>query len=402
MGADASQRGDRELPRLVARGWSADATAITALVSALVAVGLLASLSASFVDAAASGDPFAVFRRQLLWAAVGVPVFAAAATIHPHAWRLLATPLLVVALAALALVHHPGLGLVDGGSARWLAVGPLVVQPSELAKLAMALWSCHLLSSRWSGGTDPRLRDQLTPVGVVAGVFVALLLAQPDLGTTLLVAGIALAALYANGLPVAATAAVSGVGVAAAAAASVAAPYRWERISGWLEPTSDPHGAGYHLLQSLYALGSGGSTGVGLGSARGKWHYVANPETDFVFSVIGEETGFLGATTVLMLYALLTLFCLRVAVRASDRFAATVSFTVGVWIAAQTLVNVGGTVGALPITGVTLPLVSVGGSSLVVMLAAAGVVVSASRRPAPRRPDGGQSSSAASSATSER
>jgi cell division protein FtsW len=177
--------------------------------------------------------------------------------------------------------------------------------------------------------------------------------------------------------------------VAAAAAVgmlAVVAPYRLARVTGWLDPEADPLGSGYQLLQARFAMGEGGIFGLGLGSSRAKWNLVPNPETDFIFAIIGEELGLVGAAGVLALFAALLFFGLRVAYAAEDGFGRTTAFGITAWVVGQALINVGTVTGLLPITGVTLPLVSVGGSSLVSTLIALGILVSIARRPpAPRR-----------------
>jgi cell division protein FtsW len=211
-------------------------------------------------------------------------------------------------------------------------------------------------------------------------------LAQPDLGTTILLGLIVGAVLWVEGLPARFVAAGGVAAVAAVGALAVIAPYRLARVTGWLDPESDPLGSGYQLLQAKFAMGEGSLFGLGLGSSRGKWNHVPNPETDFIFAIIGEELGLAGATAVLALFAALLFFGLRVAYAAEDGFGRTVAFGVTAWVVGQALINVGTVTGLLPITGVTLPLVSVGGSSLVSTLVALGILVSVARRPpAPTR-----------------
>jgi cell division protein FtsW len=376
--------------------WTSDATALTVITVLLLLTGLVMSFSASFVDAAEAGDPFGTFRRQIVWAALGVPAFIVAASVPHRRWRRLAWPLLGLSIVALLLVLVPGVGVTRFGSTRWLGFGPLVVQPSEIAKLATLLWTADVLErKRPKDGSLHEPSHLLVPAVPLLVLLAALVLAQPDLGTTILLGLIVAAVLWVEGLPARYVGAGGAAAVAAVAALAVIAPYRLARVTGWLDPEADPLGSGYQLLQALFAMGEGGVFGLGLGSSRAKWNLVPNPETDFIFAIIGEELGLAGASGVLALFAALLFFGLRVAYAAEDGFGRTAAFGITAWIVGQALINVGTVTGLLPITGVTLPLVSVGGSSLVSTLVALGTLVSIARRPpAPTRlRPGGVSSS---------
>jgi cell division protein FtsW len=367
--------------------WTSDATALTIVTVLLLLTGLVMSFSASFVDAAEAGDPFGVFRRQIVWAFLGVPAFAVAASLPHRRWRAWSWPLMGLALAGLLLVLVPGVGLTRFGSTRWLGFGPLVIQPSEIAKLAALLWVADVLErKRPKDGSlhEPsHLAIPAVPLLVVLGLLV---LAQPDLGTTILLGLIIGSILWVEGLPGRYVGVGALAALAAVAALAVIAPYRLARVTGWLDPEADPLGSGYQLLQALFAMGEGRVFGLGLGASRAKWNLVPNPETDFIFAIIGEELGLVGASAVLALFAALLYFGLRVAYAAEDGFGRTVAFGITAWIVGQALINVGTVTGLLPITGVTLPLVSVGGSSLVSTLVALGILVSIARRPpAPTR-----------------
>ena len=360
--------------------WTGDASALTVLTALLVVLGLVMSFSASFVPAAEAGDAFAILRRQLAWAALGVPAFWLAANLDHRIWRRIAWPLLAVALIGLVLVLVPGVGAERFGSTRWLSLGPLSVQPSELAKLAALLWLADVLERKRPADGRPHAPDHLfIPAVPLLLVLATLTLAQPDLGTTILFALIIGAVLWVEGLPGRYVAAAGVIGLLAVGVLAVVAPYRVARIRGWLWPQDYPLDEGFQLLQSLYALGSGGWFGLGLGSSRGKWHFIPNPETDFIFAVIGEELGLVGSLGTLLLFASLLYLGLQPAYAARDGFGRTVALAITVWLVGQALVNIGTVTGLLPITGVTLPLVSVGGTSLVSSLVALGILVSISR-----------------------
>lgn len=384
LGVARARPGRGRLGRLLARqrvdGWTREAAILTALTGALLVVGLVMSFSASIVDAAESGDVFAIFRRQLLWAALGLPAFWLTSRVDHRVWRRLSWVLLPVAVLLLALVLTPA-GISRFGSSRWIGVGPLVLQPSELAKLATLLWLADVFARKHERGTDlTSLPHQLLPALPVFLLQALLILLEPDLGTTILLGIVVALVLWVEGLPLRWFAAVSVLGGLAAAALALGAGYRAARIEGWLHPEQFPETAGFQLLQAKFAMADGGVFGLGLGASRGKWNYIPNPETDFIFAIIGEELGVVGALVVLGLFAVLLVVGMRTARLATDRFGRTVAFAITGWLVGQALINVGTVTGLLPVTGVTLPLVSVGGSSLVSTLVALGILVSIARR----------------------
>ena len=381
--SSSARREDGGLRRWLARHrsgtWNGDATAVAVIVGLLLVVGLVMSFSASVVDAAESGDPFSILRRQVAWSGIGVPAFLVVAALDHRIWRPVSWVMVAAALVGLVLVLVPGLGVTRGGSTRWLGLGPLVVQPAELAKLAALLWLADVHERKRPPHGEPfavaHLAVPALPLLAVMGLLIML---EPDLGTTVVVAIIVGLVLYVEGLPMRLFAVLAGVGVALAGLLALVAPYRLERITGWLNPEADPTGAGFQLLQSLYALGSGGWFGLGLGSSRGKWNFVPNPETDFVFAIIGEELGLVGALVVLAMFGALLVLGLRIA-RQTHGFSRTVALGITGWVVGQAAINVATVVGLLPITGMTLPLVSAGGSSLVSTLVALGILVSIAR-----------------------
>lgn len=360
--------------------WNAHAIGLTVLALVLVLVGLLMSFSASIVDAAQDGDAFSVLRRQATWAALGVPTFLVVASIDHRVWRRLAWPLLIGSFLALLLVLVPGLGVTRYGSTRWLGVGPFVFQPSELAKLALLVWLADVIERKRPAGDVIQRTDHLllpaVPVLLVVGLPILL---QPDLGTTIILGLVVGAVLWVEGLPARWFATVSGVGIAGATVLALTAGYRQDRLRGWLWPERFPLDEGFQPLQSRFALGSGGLLGMGLGESRGKWNFIPNPDTDFVFAVIGEELGLVGAVAVVLAFLALLYLGLHVAYGAAEGFGRTVAFAVTTWVAGQALINVGTVTGLLPITGVTLPLVSAGGTSLITTLVALGILVSIAR-----------------------
>lgn len=364
--------------------WNARAIGLTVVTMVLLLAGLLMSFSASIVDAAQSGDAFAVLRRQATWAALGIPAFLLIASVDHRVWRRLAWPLFGVVVLALLLLIVPGVGLTEYGSTRWLGVGSLTFQPSELAKLALLVWVADVLERKRPPGDRIQHTEHLLVPAVPALLLIVLLvLLQPDLGTAIILGLIIGSVLWVEGLDGRWFAAFSAVGLSATVLLALVADYRLDRIRGWLRPELYPLDEGFQPLQSRFALGSGGVFGLGLGESRGKWNFIPNPDTDFVFAVIGEELGLVGALAVLLAFLALLWLGLHVAYAATDGFGRTVAFGVTTGVVGQAFINVGTVIGLLPITGVTLPLVSAGGTSLLVTLASLGLLASIARSAPP-------------------
>jgi cell division protein FtsW len=352
---------------------------LLAVVCALLVIGLVMVLSASSVAALAKqGDSYAYFKRQLLWVASGVVVMVVVSRIDYRLWRRLGTPLLVMATAGLVYVLvHPA-AVSAYGSTRWISIGgALTVQPAEFAKLALLLFSADVLTrkSRLLGD----VRHLLVPVLPLTLLLAALVMLEPDLGTTLLLCAIAFGMLFVAGAPLLLLGGVGSLGLAAGVGLILSAPYRRSRFFSFMDPAADPQNAGYQFIQGRLALGSGGLLGVGLGAGRQKWSYVPNAHTDFIFAIIGEELGLLGTLSILLLFVAFAYAGVRVAQRAPDPFGRYLAGGVTLWIVVQALVNIGAVVGVLPITGVPLPLVSFGGSSMLVLLAATGMLLNVAR-----------------------
>lgn len=362
--------------------WPPVAITLTIVTILLMLLGLLMSFSASIVDAAQGGDAFATFRRQGLWALLSVPIFAVATRFPRRHLRTLSWPLLFVALALLLLVVIPGVGVTRFGATRWLGFGGFVFQPSEVAKLALLLWLADVLErKRPTGGALHSTEHLLVPALPALAVVGGLVMLQPDLGTAVLLALIVGAMLFVEGLRMRFILGSLAFGAVAVWVLVELADYRLARIRGWRYPEEFAQAEGFQLIQSWVALGSGGIFGVGLGSSRGKWNFIPNPETDFVFAIIGEELGLIGAVGLISLFLVLLLLGLHVAFAAAPGYDRTLAFAITVWVVGQAFVNVGTVIGLLPITGVTLPLVSVGGSSLLVTMVALGILINVARLP---------------------
>ena len=342
----------------------------------LLIIGLGAMLSASsVVSIRETGDHLFYIKRQILWVGIGMAAFAVATRVPYHLYQRFAVPIYILAVAA--LVATLAFGDVRGGARRWIEVGPVTLQPSEFAKLATVIVLAAILVKK--GPLLRRLGHFLVPVLVILGTVSALLLLQPDYGTTLLIGGAAFAVMIASTAPIGFLAGVATLGGVMAVVGAMASNYRRDRITGFLDPFADPLDTGHQAVQSLVALGTGGWFGVGLGASRARWSFLPNAHTDFIFAIIGEETGFVGASLVIVLFALLGYIGIRIALRAPDMCGRLLAVGIVAWLSLQALINIGGVVGALPITGVPLPFVSSGGNAMLINLAAIGILVNIAR-----------------------
>jgi cell division protein FtsW len=353
---------------------------ITITCAALLGLGLVMILSASSVAAfTAYGSSYKFFFRQLIWAAIGVVAFIAMSRLDYKRLKGVGYVLYAAAAVMLVAVLVPGVGITVGGSSRWIGFGPLTFQPSELAKLALILFAADVFSRKQESLLDDPWHTIL-PMVPALGVTALLVMMQPDLGTTLLLGSIGLTMLFIAGAPLRHIAPLGLLGIGLAAAGSLSADYRRARVFAFLDPWADPLNTGYQTIQSLIALGSGGWFGVGLGASRQKWSYIPNAHTDFIFAILGEEMGLFGTLVVIGMFSFLAYLGLRTARRAPDRFGMLVAAGITVWITVQAIVNIGAVTSMLPITGVPLPLVSFGGSSLVILLAACGILTNIARQ----------------------
>ena len=348
------------------------------LIALLTLIGMVMVLSASAVQSIhVYKSPWYYFEHQLVWVAIGVIAFAAAFRTDYRFWRRFGAVSMIVAFVALVAVLIPGIGKTVSGSSRWLGVGPLQIQPSELTKLAFVYFSADVLDRRLDGG---RWRYRLGPTVIVLGLLIILLMKQPDMGTSLVIASIALGMLCAAGSPMRILGGMLGGGAVGALALSVVSPYRWARMTSFLHPMHDASGTGYQSVQALASMGQGGLFGSGLGQSVASYGYLPNQQTDFIFAVIAEETGLVGSLFVVALYALLAVVCIRISCRAPDRFGSLVAAGITAWLVAQAVINLGAVVGLLPVTGVPLPFVSYGGSSVVILLFGVGILANVAKK----------------------
>lgn len=360
-------------------GTSAGYLALVAVIVVLLVVGLVMVLSSSSVQALrVNGSAWYYFQRQLLWVALGGAALAVTMRVDYRIWRRLAIPILAGTVLLLLLVLIPGFGISVNGSTRWLGVGQWRIQPSEFAKFALLVAGAAVLARFPDDTDDPRRTTR--PVLALAAPVVLLVMLQPDMGTTLVIGAIVLALLFVAGVPLLRMAKLMGWAVGGSLLLGLVEPYRFARFKGFLDPWKDPTGIGYQTIQGRIALAEGGIAGVGLGASRAKWGFLPNAHTDFIFAIIGDEVGLAGTIGVVLLFLAFAALGVRAAVRAPDRFGALLAAGITTWVAAQAFINIGAVVGILPITGVPLPFVSFGGSSLVLLLAVVGILLNIARQ----------------------
>lgn len=344
----------------------------------LLAIGLMMVLSASSVIAyTQTGSSYSIFLKQLTWVAIALPAAWAASRVPRRVVRWLAWPAVLAAVALLALIQTP-LGFEVNGNRNWLALGPLTVQPSELAKLATVLWAADVLARKERLLGNPW--QAMLPVVPVVGLIAGFVVYQRDLGTALVLFAILLGLMWVVGVP----AKLFGIGVSVVAVAvfyfAASSAERRSRVTSFIDPFADFQGHGWQAGHGLLGMSSGGILGKGLSASQQKWGSLYGAHTDFIFAVIGEELGLVGTLLVLTLFGLLAYAIVRLALNTADPFVRYVAAGVVIWLMAQALINIGMVLALLPVIGIPLPLVSYGGSSLVPTLVALGLLVGFARQ----------------------
>jgi cell division protein FtsW len=346
----------------------------------LLGLGLvMVESTASVADLSAGLSPYTDFKKQLLGAAVGLPLMWVAARSSPRLFRAFAYPLLAIAVVGLCLTLIRGVGVAENGAARWISIGGQQIQPSEVAKLALVVWGADLLARKDRLGLLTDWRHMLVPLMPGAAVLCLLVMTGDDLGTTFILLVIFLALLWVIGAPGRVFTGMLLLMALAIGLMIVTQKYRLSRLTGFLNPQGGATGVNMQSIQSQYAVGSGGIFGVGLGAGREKWGWVPESTDDFIFAIIGEELGLIGTLCVTFLYGGLAFAGLRIARRVPDMFARLAATAITVWIVVQAAVNIGVVIGVVPVVGVPLPLVSAGLSSLLVTLVALGMLMSFAR-----------------------
>ncbi len=358
------------------------ATTLLVLVVVLVVIGLGATQSASSAVAVdQTDDQLYFFKRQLVGVGIGTIALLLASRVPYRIYRKLAVPAYLATVALLVAVL--AVGPVVGGAQRWLPLPFVRFQPSEVAKVTVIFVLAFLLERKHK--LLKRFGHFIVPVLATVGVISVLVIRQPDLGTTIVIGAAAMAVIVASDTPFRWVLLLGVAVVGAVAFLAFDEAYRAARIEAFLDPYSDSAGNGYQVIQGYYALGNGGVFGVGLGASRARWFYLPNAHTDFIFAIIGEETGLIGGLTVIGLFIVLALTGWMVASRAPDRFGRMVAAGITVWLSLQALINIGGVLGVVPITGIALPFVSFGSTALVVSMASIGVLVNIAQSGAPQK-----------------
>jgi cell division protein FtsW len=338
----------------------------------LLTIGLVMVFSASSIEAALAHEPaWKPGVQQVIWALIGLGAMLLALRLPAGFVRRWSPIALLVVFGMLLLVLIPGIGLQLNGARQWFDLGFANLQPSEIAKLVFAIWGAHVLALRERYLTTKSL---LVPVLPIFGVLSLALIAEPDFGAVVSLGLVLIGLLWAGGMP------LRYFGLAFAAFAGLLAivvtfsPERLDRLTSFLDPFSDPTDGGFQAIRGFYALATGGWSGVGLGNSAMKWNLLPHAQSDYIFAIIGEELGFLGCLVVVTLYGVLAYAGFRIARRSADRFIQLASVAITVWIVGQAAMNMGYVVGLLPVTGVQLPLISAGGTSLVLTLFIVGLL----------------------------
>lgn len=352
---------------------------ILVAIVALAAIGILMVYSSSAMKAYLQrDDTFAIVGPQIQWAALGVAVMAVMMRVDYRWLRTLSIPAIGAALAGLLLVFVPAINIVVGGSARWIKIGSLpAVHPAEFAKLALVIYLAHWFAQR--GTRVKGFFSGTVPFLLITGTVVVLVLLEPDLGTSSVLAFTAFTMYFLAGARI-----VHLLGLAALAVPAVLTfflrGYQMNRITAWLDPFADPSGLGFHSIQGFLALALGGVFGAGLGESRlAGGLFLPNASNDYIFAIVGEEFGLLGGGMVIVLFLAFGYLGIRTALGAPDTFGALLAAGITAWITIQAFINIAVVVGLIPVTGIPLPFVSAGGSSLLVSFAAVGILLSISR-----------------------
>jgi cell division protein FtsW len=344
----------------------------------LLTVGLIMVLSASSVHSfeVHDGDSYAIVKRQLMWVAIGIPCAWVASRLPYRAIRQISWLAIMVSVVLLGLTAK--FGVIVNGNKNWLAVGPVQIQPSEIAKLAIVLWAAHVYAQKERRLGN--LHQVMVPVVPVLLGIILLVIIGRDLGTALVLCAILLAMLWVVGAPARLfTIALSVIGAAAVWLATTSSERR-ERLTNFVDPFKDYHDAGWQPAHGLFALSSGGWFGEGIGASQQKWGDLPEAHTDFIFAVLGEELGLVGTMLVVGLFLVIAYAAIRVAMHTDDPFVRYMSFGLVAWLLGQMIVNVGMVLALLPVIGIPLPLISYGGSALLPTLVALGLLIGFARR----------------------
>ncbi|OEF96074.1 stage V sporulation protein E [Desulfuribacillus alkaliarsenatis] len=344
----------------------------------LLGIGVIAVYSSSAVMSLASfGDSFYYAKRQVIWAIIGLIAMFAIMNFDYWKWRDYAGKILFGCYFFLFLVLVPGIGTVRNGARSWIDLGFMSLQPAEFAKLGVIIYLAYWLSKNQDKIADFR-SGFMPPLLICIGTF-GIIMLQPDLGTGSVLFLTGMIIIFTAGARIKHILFIASLSIPAFIALVFIAPYRVKRLTSFLDPWGDPLNTGYHIIQSLYAIGPGGLMGLGLGRSRQKFFYLPEPQTDFIFSILAEELGFIGGALVIFLFILLIWRGMRTAIVAPDLFGTFLATGIIGMIAVQVIINIGVVTGSFPVTGITLPFISYGGSSLVLILCSVGILLNISK-----------------------
>lgn len=344
----------------------------------LLIIGLVMVYSSSNIWADYKyADPLFFLKRQIIFAGVGIVAMFFIINIPYNVWKKYAKVILLICFILLLIVKIPGIGIVRGGAQSWIGIGAFSIQPSEFMKLGLIVFLASYLSSHQKHITSFK-KGFLPPISLVFLAF-GLIMLQPDLGTGVVLVLTCVLMIYTAGARLIHFFSLSIIGLAGFVFLILSAPYRIKRITAFLDPWEDPLGNGFQIIQSLYAIGPGGLMGIGLGKSLQKYFYLPEPQTDFIFAILGEELGFIGGTAVIVLFFVLFWRGIKVALEAPDSFGRFTAFGIVAMITIQVMINISVVIGLIPVTGITLPFLSYGGSSLTLTLCSVGVLLNISR-----------------------
>ena len=348
------------------------------LVLFIIVFGLIMIYSSSNVWANYKyNDPYKFLKMQTIFFLVGLILMYILSKIDYHLYLKYSNKILLVCFILLILVLIPGIGRVRNGSRSWLGIGSLGIQPSEFAKLGLTIFISKYISNNKKDMKNI-IRGVFPILGII-GIFFLLIMLEPDFGTAMVIVLSLIILIFISGVKISFFLKTALLGLLGIVGIIIAAPYRIKRIISFLNPWSDPLGSGYQILQSLYAIGPGGLLGQGFMKSRQKYFYLPEPQTDFIFSIISEEFGFLGVLIVSILFVLIFYRCLMISLKCNDMFGKLLSFGLSIGLIVQASLNLMVVVGLIPVTGVTLPFLSYGGSSLLVSMASIGIILNISR-----------------------
>ena len=343
----------------------------------LVFIGIIMVFSASFVQSAFKHhDAYYFLKRNVIYATLGFISMMIMSNLDYRFWKKNAKVIGIVSVILLLLVLTP-LGIKANGARRWLGVGAFTIQPAEIAKFATIIITAKFIEKRYDDMKS--LTKGVIPLLLVPGLFFALIMCQPNMSTAGTIILVTFVMIFVAGLNMKFVIAMFGSGVGLFLLLALTSEYRLKRILSFLDPFQDPLGNGYQVIQGLYALGSGGLFGMGLGKSQQKWFYIPEPQNDFIFAIIGEELGLIGCAIVIMLFVILVYRCVRIALNCKDIFTCMVVIGIGAQIGIQAALNIAVATSSMPVTGVALPFISYGGTSLIIFMSAVGIVLNISK-----------------------